>query len=201
MRSSIAGIICGALFLTSIIFNYQYEFTKEHVRFRKGFPSQSAWITSPSGTLNCYLFNVTNSAAFLNGSESKLNLQEIGPIVYKIKGRNHILNVDYNDSTLTYEKSRYYEVEFDPEASCAPDILNQTMISPNFILLSAAAKLHDWVPIVRTIFNSVTVKEPVFMHQTVNYFLWNFSTPALDVLAEYVPNIASNCGMLYNVSI
>ncbi|CAD6998694.1 unnamed protein product [Ceratitis capitata] len=184
------------LFVLSLKVDYQWVLTQEHIRFRKGFPTQGNWISSPYGTLKSYLFNVTNGEAFLNGTDSKINVQEIGPIVYRIKGRNEILN--QNDDSVTYQKLRYDEIEFDPDASCAPDILNQTVILPNFILFGTAAKLHDWVFLVRYAFNAITVKEPALIKQTINYFLWNFTTPALNSLSSYVPNIVSNCGMLHN---
>ncbi|XP_011194480.1 scavenger receptor class B member 1 [Zeugodacus cucurbitae] len=190
------GAISFILFVISLKVNFQWALTQEHIRFRKGFPSQNNWIASPYGTLKSYLFNVTNGEAFLNGTDSKIKLQEIGPIVYHIKGRNEILN--QSDHSIIYQKLRYDDIQFDPDASCAPDILNQTVILPNFILFGTAAKFHDWVFLVRHVFNAITVKEPVLIKETINYFLWNFTTPALNSLSSYVPNIVSNCGMLHN---
>ncbi|XP_050325706.1 scavenger receptor class B member 1 [Bactrocera neohumeralis] len=193
---ALLGAISLILFVISLKVNFQWALTQEHIRFRKGFPSQENWIASPHGTLKSYLFNVTNGEAFLNGSDSKIKLQEIGPIVYRIKGKNEILN--QTDSSLTYQKLRYDDIQFDAASSCAPDILNQTIILPNFILFGTAAKFHDWVFLVRHAFNAITVKEPVLIKETINYFLWNFTTPALKSLSSYVPNIVSNCGMLHN---
>lgn len=172
---------------------------KEHVRFRRGMPSQNNWISSPYGRLKVYLFNVTNSEEFLSGNDTRLKFQEVGPIVYKIKGENEILHQSHE--SLTYRKIRYSETAFDPETSCSPDILNQTIILPNLVLLGAAAKLHDWVFLVRHAFSAVTANESAFLKKSINYFLWDFKLPALDMLSNYVPNIVSNCGMLYNVSI
>ena len=168
------------------------------MRFRKGFPSQANWVPSPYGTLKCYLFNVTNAEKFLNGTDKKLKIDEVGPIVYRITGRNNVL--DQTDETLTYQKIRYLKTQFDPEASIHPDILNQNVILPNFVLLGAAAKLHDWTLVVRYAFNAITINENIFLNETVQYFLWDFTMPALKLLSNYIPNMVSNCGMLYNVS-
>ncbi|XP_054738326.1 scavenger receptor class B member 1 [Anastrepha obliqua] len=193
---TLLGAISSILFVVSLKANYQWALSHEHIRFRKGFPSQKNWIDSPYGTLKSYLFNVTNGEAFLNGTDAKLKVEEIGPIVYRIKGRNDILN--QTDDTLTYQKLPYEDIQFDPIASCAPDILNQTIILPNFILFGTAAKFHDWVFLVRHAFNAITINEPVLIKQSIYYFLWNFTTPALSSLSSYVPNIVSNCGMLHN---
>lgn len=195
---SIIGTTATLLFFISLNLNYQWEMAKEHVRFRKGMPSQNNWIYSPYGLLKVYLFNVTNSEEFLNGTDTRLKLEQVGPIVYSLRGHNKVLH--QSRDTLTYRKFRYEHIEFDPASSCSPDILNQTIILPNLVLLSAAAKLHDWVFLVRHAFNAITINESVFLKNNVNYFLWDFKLPALDMLSNYVPNIVSNCGILYNVS-
>ncbi|XP_075165938.1 scavenger receptor class B member 1 [Haematobia irritans] len=192
----ISGVLFLALFIVSLAIDYQLELAKEHIRFRKGFVSQMNWADSPFGSLHMYLFNVTNAEAFTNGNDTRMHIQEVGPIVYNIHGRNEILN--QTDDMLIYRKSRYGKIEFDPVASCAPDILNQTITLPNLVLLAAAAKLHDWVFLVRHAFNAITINEPLFMNRTVYYFLWDFKIPALNLLAQYVPNIVSNCGLLFN---
>ncbi|KAM7346224.1 scavenger receptor class B member 1 [Cochliomyia hominivorax] len=193
---SIIGTFATLLFLVSLNVDYQWELAKEHIRFRSGMPSQANWIASPYGRLKVYLFNVTNSEEFLSGNDTRLKVEEVGPIVYHIQGHNEILH--QSRESLTYRKIRYRETAFDPESSVSPDILNQTVILPNLVLLGAAAKLHDWVFLVRHAFSAVTANESVFLKKSINYFLWDFKLPALDMLSNYVPNIVSNCGMLYN---
>lgn len=199
MSLGIIGAICLSFVIVSLTIDYQLELAKEHLRFRKGFISQTNWIDSPYGALHIYLFNITNAEAFLNGTDARMRVQEVGPIVYRVQGRNEVLN--QTEDTLTYRKWRYEHVEFDPVASCSPDVLNQTIILPNLVLLGAAAKLHDWVFLVRHAFNAITINESVFLTKSVYYFLWDFTVPALSLLAQYVPNIVSNCGLLFNVSI
>ena len=194
----ISATVTAFLLVFSVISDYQIELAKEHARFRRGMPSQANWVPSPYGTFKCYLFNVTNAEDFMSGADKKLKLQEVGPIVYRIVGRNKIL--EQTDRTLTYQKIRYFKTEFDPQASCSPDILNKTVILPNYMLLGAAAKLHDWNQIVRYAFNAITINEKIFLNKTVQYFLWDFTMPALNLLSSYIPNMVSNCGFLHNVS-
>lgn len=138
------GTVSFILFVISLKVNFQWSLTQYTRAYSssKRLPSQKNWLTSPYGTLKSCLFNVTNGEAFLNGTYSKIKLQEIGPIVYRIKVRNEILN--QTDRALTYQRLRYDDIQFDLVNSCAPDILNQTIVLPNFILLGIAAKFHDW---------------------------------------------------------
>ncbi|XP_061396825.1 scavenger receptor class B member 1 [Musca vetustissima] len=192
----ISGAVFLGLFIVSLCVDYQQELLKEHIRFRKGFISQLNWIDSPYGRLKMYIFNITNAEAFLAGNDTRIHVQEVGPIVYRIVGRNEILN--QTEDSVTFRKLRYEQVEFMPHESCSPDILNQTIVLPNLVLLGAAAKLHDWVFLVRHAFNAITINESIFLTKSVYYFLWDFTVPALSLLAQYVPNIVSNCGLLYN---
>uniref|UniRef100_A0A1A9WI69 Scavenger receptor class B member 1 n=1 Tax=Glossina brevipalpis TaxID=37001 RepID=A0A1A9WI69_9MUSC len=193
---TITAIVCSVLFIISLHIDYHWEFIKEHVRFRRDSPLQNGWISSPQGTLRVYLFNVTNAASFLNGTDLRLKIEEVGPIAYRLSGRNEIIS--QTKDSLIFRRYPHEKLEFDPLASCSPDILNQTITMPNIILLSSAAKLHDWVFWVRHAFNAITINESAFLKNTINYFLWDFTLPWLSLLASHVPNIVSNCGLLYN---
>lgn len=191
------AIITSSLFLVSLIADFQHEAIKEHVRFRKGFPSRTSWQDPPAGTLRCYIFNVTNTEAFLNGTDKKLHLQEIGPIVYKIKIDHVDLIDDEKESTLTYRKLRQKELIFDPERS-VPGIMDQKIYIPNVVLLSIAAKLHDWFFLTRNLFNVYAKHEPIFVHHTVNDVLWNYTTPLIDEVRQWWPGVLDNLGTLHN---
>lgn len=50
----------------------------------RGLPAYEWWKNPPDEVLlRVYLFNVTNSERFENGIDSKLELNEIGPIVFR----------------------------------------------------------------------------------------------------------------------
>ncbi|XP_055854264.1 lysosome membrane protein 2-like [Episyrphus balteatus] len=191
------AIISSSLFLISLIIDYQHEAIKEHVRFRKGFLSRSAWEEPPDGSLRCYVFNVTNTEAFLNGTDKKLHLQQIGPIVYRIKIGNANITDNENESTLTFRKLRRKEFVFD-EKNSPPGIMDQKIYVPNVVLLSIAAKIHDWFFLTRNLFNVYAKHEPIFVHHTVHEILWNYTTPMVDEIKAWWPVSVDNLGTLHN---
>jgi len=184
------------LFVISCRINYQYELAKVHVQFSEFMPTMDSWINSPFGKLKSYMFNVTNAEEFLSGRDKKVKLQQIGPIVYNIVGYNDILN--RTDSSVTFRKHRYRHIEFLPDESVSPDILNKTVVQFNSFLIGAAAKFAQ-IPFTSMAFNAVTLGEKLFMPGSVYYFLWEFSRPTLQLFSRVVP-LATNCGTLYNVS-
>ncbi|XP_023179649.2 scavenger receptor class B member 1 [Drosophila hydei] len=182
------------LFVISCGISYQYAMAQEQIRFREQMPTMDSWVNSPFGKLKSYLFNVTNGAEFLSGRDSKIKLQQIGPIVYKITGYNNVLN--RTESSVTYRKHRYRHIEFVPEESVSPDILNKTIVQFNSFLMGAAAK-YSQIPFTSMGFNALTLGEQVFMPGSVYYFLWEFTRPALELFGKMMP-LATNCGTLYN---
>lgn len=185
------------LFVISCGISYQEQLAKEHVMFRESMPTMDSWINSPFGKLKSYLFNVTNAEAFINGTESRIRLQQIGPIVYQINGYNEILN--RTDDSITYRKHRYRNVTFLPDESVSPDILNATIIQFNSVILGATAKFRNLIMFPSLGFDPLNFGEELFMNGSVYYFLWEFTRPKLKHLSYFMP-LSTNCGPLYNVS-
>ncbi|KAH8370892.1 hypothetical protein KR093_005479, partial [Drosophila rubida] len=183
------------LFVVSCGCNYQYELAKEHIKFRESMPTMDSWINSPFGKLKSYLFNVTNAEEFLSGRDKKVRLEQIGPITYYITGYNDILN--RTKDSVTYRKHRYRHVTFLPDESVSPDILNKTIVQFNSVLIGAAAKAARFISIASLGFSAVTVNEPLFLSDSVYYFLWEFTRPALHMMSKFFP-LSNNCGPLYN---
>ncbi|XP_030382583.1 lysosome membrane protein 2 [Scaptodrosophila lebanonensis] len=199
LKIVILSLLCSLnifLFIKSLGINYQHELAREHTRFRQELPTMDSWINSPFGKLKSYLFNVTNAEAFLNGTDERLKLEQVGPIVYYIQG--YIDMLERTESSITFRKHRYREVKFLPEESVSADILNRTITLPNMILLGSAAKFNQINSYVRFAFNAVTLHEPIFRTESIYYFLWELSSPGLKAISNVVPFIASNCGTLYN---
>lgn len=49
-----------------------------------GLPAFDWWFDPPEEVLlKAYLFNITNSEEFMNGTDSKLKVDEVGPIIYR----------------------------------------------------------------------------------------------------------------------
>ncbi|XP_034478605.1 scavenger receptor class B member 1 [Drosophila innubila] len=184
------------LFVISFGIDYKREMAKVHVQFSESMPTMDSWINSPFGKLKSYLFNVTNAEEFLSGRDKKVRLEQVGPITYSIVGYNDILN--RTKSSVTFRKHRYRHVEFLPDESVAPDILNKTIVQFNSILIGAAAKAAQTHSMFTAIgFNAVTMGEKLFMPDSVYYFLWEFTRPGLEMISRWL-SLVSNCGVLYN---
>lgn len=95
-------------------------------------PSYHMWVKpSPEVRLNLYIFTAENAEAFLNGTDDKLRLKEIGPIVY----REHLEHTDvvfHPNSTMSYTAVRNLEFLEDENE---PGILNRTIYVANFVVL------------------------------------------------------------------
>lgn len=188
------------LFAISFGIDYKYELSKVHVQFSESMPTMDSWINSPFGKLKSYLFNVTNAEDFLSGKDSRVRLEQVGPITYNIVGYNDILN--RTESSVTFRKHRYRHVEFLPDESVSPDILNRTIINFNSILIGVAAKTAHTANLLMAKFgfNTLTGSEKLFVPGSVYYFLWEFTHPSLELASRWL-SLVSNCGVLYNVSI
>lgn len=77
-----------------------------------------------------YVFNVTNTEEFLYGNDTKLHIEEIGPIIFREKLTH--TNVTFNDNdTLSYRATR--KAIFLPELNSID--LTSTIYTPNMALL------------------------------------------------------------------
>ncbi|XP_072382219.1 scavenger receptor class B member 1-like isoform X4 [Diabrotica undecimpunctata] len=98
------------------------------IRMTPGLPAYDWWVVPPKDAIvKIYLFNVTNSERFLNKTDNKLKLEEVGPIVFR-----EILvhkNVVFNDNgTLSYTSNR--TLQYAPEINPV-NLLNKTLVMPN----------------------------------------------------------------------
>ncbi|XP_016981233.1 scavenger receptor class B member 1 [Drosophila rhopaloa] len=183
------------LFVVSLGVKYPILVAREHVRFRQEMPTMDSWINSPFGKLKNYVFNVTNAEEFKSGRDKRLKVQEIGPITYRIVGFNDIL--ERNATNVKYRKHRYRVVEFLPEESVSPDVLNWTITSTNNVMLGTASKLKATAPYSEIGFGAIFLMENMFITDTVYYFLWEFTRPLLNALSN-VSKIKPNVAVLHN---
>lgn len=129
-----------------------YDFVlNERLKMQPGFPPFEQWvIPSPEVRLSVYIWSVENPCAFLNGTDEKLRLIEIGPIVYR-EYLHHKNVVFHDNSTLSYTAARRLEFLEDQNE---PGILDRVILVPNFVLLV--------IEIVFTVFFSSVLQ---FKHQ------------------------------------
>lgn len=88
------GFLSIKFTLTDLILN-------ERIKMKPGYPSHDLWLDpQPEVRLNVYIFTVENADAFLNGTDSKIKIKEIGPIVYR-EFLQHRDVVFHENSTLS----------------------------------------------------------------------------------------------------
>ncbi|KAH8401054.1 hypothetical protein KR009_002707 [Drosophila setifemur] len=189
------GAFSVYLFVMSCGVDYRILVAREHVKFRQEMPTMDSWINSPFGKLKNYVFNITNAAEFKSGRDKRLKVQEIGPITYRIVGYNDIL--ERNATNVRYAKHRYHVVEFLPEESIAPDVLNWTITSTNNVLLGSAAKLKYDAPLTAFGFDSIFVLEDEFVTNSIYWFLWEYTRPLLKGLSR-ISSLSANVAVLHN---
>lgn len=97
----LSGLILITLGLLSIKFTFTDIILKMRLRMEPGFPPFDLWLNpKPELRLNVYIFTVENANEFLNGTDSKIKIKEIGPIVYR-EYLQHKDVVFHENSTLS----------------------------------------------------------------------------------------------------
>lgn len=171
----------------------------EKLNMRPGFPPFDWWADPPDEVkLRVYVFNVTNHERFLSGADEKMNLQEIGPIVYLEKLIHS--NIEFNENgTMTYLAKRY--PIFLPDLNHVD--MNATLIVPNLAVLGIASYLHDANYLVRAGYRILvnTHGSKMFVKKTVYEYLWEYGDKVLDTSKNLVPGLVpvNNMGMLARI--
>ncbi|XP_047038904.1 scavenger receptor class B member 1-like [Helicoverpa zea] len=193
------GVLMILLSIGSFIFTPLDFMLLEKLNMRPGMPPYDWWSDPPDEVkLKAYVFNVTNHERFLLGLDDKLNVEEIGPVVYLEKLLHS--NVHFNEnSTMTYTARRF--PIFLPEHNTVD--LNATIIVPNVAVLGIFSYLHDANYFVKTLLRSLVTmynREP-FVKKTIYEHLWNFTDPVLDMSKNLAPGLVpvNNAGMLARI--
>ncbi|CAH0699547.1 unnamed protein product [Spodoptera exigua] len=193
------GVLLVLLSISSFIFTPLDFMLLEKLNMRPGMPPYEWWSDPPDEVkLRVYVFNVTNHERFLLGLDHKLNVEEVGPVVYLEKLLHS--NVRFNEnSTMTYTAKRF--------PIFLPDLnhldLNATIIVPNVGVLGIFSYLHNANYFVKTVLRSlVSMYSPEpFVQVSIYDYLWNFTDPVLEMSRNLVPGLVpvSNAGMLARV--
>lgn len=144
------GLVAWGL-VTIVIPIYDFVLV-ERLKMQPGLPPFEQWvIPMPEVRLSVYIFSVENPDAFLNGTDEKLRLIEIGPIVYR-EYLHHKDIVFHDNSTLTYRAERHIEFVEDQNE---PGILDRIILVPNFVLLVSI------IPFLNSVIMSFQLKPPI----------------------------------------
>lgn len=114
---------------------------KERLEMSAIYPSYFWWKDpEPEVLLKVYIFNITNSARFIAGTDKKLKLQEIGPITFQeiLEHKDVVFHTE--NSTLSYTVSRHIVFK---ESVNVKGILNKTVTVLNLASLSGCTFVAD----------------------------------------------------------
>ncbi|CAG4949585.1 unnamed protein product [Parnassius apollo] len=181
------GVILIIVSISGFIFTPLDFMLWEKLKMRPGFPPYEWWADPPDEVkMRVHVFNVTNHERFLKGLDKKLNLQEIGPIVYLEKLQHSSIRFNENN-TLTYTAKR--SLIYLPDENVHD--LNSTIILPNIAVLGMASYLHDSNYFVRTAFRLLvnTHGSEFFVKKTLYEYLWDYRDPVLATSRNIVPSI------------
>ncbi|XP_077289013.1 scavenger receptor class B member 1-like [Arctopsyche grandis] len=190
------GIIFFSIGILTLIYTPFDFLMRERLRMLPGLPAYEWWLKPPDNVFfKIHIFNVTNSERFLMKLDSKLNFNEVGPIVYK-EILEHT-NVVFNDGdTMTYTANR--SLKFVPEYNTHID-LNATLYFPNLAVLGIASYLYDSNTFVKFSFQMLqNSKSKVILNDTIYNYLWNLTDPIVKTVNNIAPGIVpiSNIGVL-----
>ncbi|KAB0800043.1 hypothetical protein PPYR_07923 [Photinus pyralis] len=189
MISALLGVLLTVWTPSNLLLN-------ERLRMRPGLPPYEWWVSPPGEILlKVYLFNITNLEAFLNGTDQKLNLDEVGPIIYQEKLIH--TNVTHNDNgTLSYTAKRF--LVYLPAMNHLD--LNDTLVVPNIAVLGMASYFGNSMSITKSVFNALVrnLESRSIIRTTIYDYLWNSTDPVLDIGNSLFPILVpvKNLGIL-----
>lgn len=190
------GIISALLGVLLTIWTPSHLLLNERLRMRPGLPAYDWWVSPPDEILlRIYLFNITNLEAFLSGTDQKLNLDEVGPIIFQEK-LNHT-NVTHNDNgTLSYTAKRF--LVYLPTMNNLD--LNDTLVVPNVAILGMASYFGNSMSVTKSIINALVrnLESRSVLRTTIYDYLWNCTDPVLDLGNSLFPILVptNNLGIL-----
>ncbi|XP_068621865.1 scavenger receptor class B member 1-like [Battus philenor] len=196
---TIWGVILILMSISGFIFSPLDFMLWEKLKMRPGLPPYEWWADPPDEVkMRVHIFNVTNHDRFLQGLDAKLNLEDIGPIVYLEKLQHYNINFNDND-TLSYTAKR--SLIYLPDENTID--LNETIVAPNLAVLGMASYLHDTNYFVRTGFRLLVNSHgsEFFVKKSLYEFLWDYRDPVLATSKNIVPGIVpvDNLGFLVRV--
>jgi scavenger receptor class B, member 1 len=151
---------------------------RERLQMNTIYPSYFWWKNpEPEVLLKMYVFNITNSAEFIAGTDMKLKLQEVGPITFQEVLQHKDVVFHSENSTLSYTASRHIVFK---ESANVKGILNQTVTIVNMAALSGCSIVADTF-FQRRGFNALLNlynTRPVVTTTLYNYF-FNLTEPVL----------------------
>ncbi|XP_059219774.1 scavenger receptor class B member 1 [Stomoxys calcitrans] len=136
--------------------------------------------------ISVYVFNVTNLDAFVQGIDTKLKVEEVGPYVYQEMLTNQNVTFNAND-TVTFRPVR--QVKFRSDKSIG-DPMKDMIIAPNIPYMGATAAASTLSTIAALGVSALTrqIGSKAMLHMSVHEYLWGYEDHLVSLASRFVPS-------------
>jgi scavenger receptor class B, member 1 len=165
------GLLTKKFTLHEIVLN-------ERLKMDPIYPSFFWWKNpKPEVLLKVHIFNITNSEEFISGKEDKLRVEEVEPIIFREYLEHKDVVFHPENSTMSYTVER--RIVFKDSANIK-DILQRTVIVPNFAALAGASYVADnWILRKSFSLTMASFKTRPVKETTIYNYFFNLSDPIL----------------------
>uniref|UniRef100_A0A336M449 CSON002530 protein n=1 Tax=Culicoides sonorensis TaxID=179676 RepID=A0A336M449_CULSO len=182
------GMICFIISYLTLYFDPLQMIADDMLSIREGTYAFKLFKTPPLDVfVSVYVFNITNGDRFLSGLDDKLDVEELGPYVYREVLTHRNLTFNDND-TLSYIPHR--EVIFMPDKSIG-DPNDHIITALNIPMLGLSTLAHDlsfFAALAVSTLVKTTSSNPL-LQLTVKDYLWGYDDPLISLASTVVPTI------------
>ncbi|EDW16190.1 scavenger receptor class B member 1 [Drosophila mojavensis] len=147
------------------------------------------WLYPPLDVyITVYMFNYTNVDAFIDGTDAKLKVEEVGPYVYQEVLSNHNVTLNYHNNTITYTPRREYI--FVPERSVGDPKVDRIR-APNIPYMGVstqAASLSMFAALGLSALAKRLNAQPM-LEVTVHDYMWGYEDHLVHLASKFVPSL------------
>ncbi|XP_045449400.1 lysosome membrane protein 2-like [Melitaea cinxia] len=181
------GLILLILPIVSVLVDPQFHIMIYMTRVAKGSKIYNILARENPGTLvRVYVFNITNSEAFMSGEDQKLRVEEVGPFTYQEYRRSGDFQVDEEAGVMRYKP--LIRTKFLREQSIGdPAKINVTV--SNAAMLTMASLLKPYSFLIKVAFNALVnrLQSKSIVETSVYQYLWGFEEPLLSLSNTLMP--------------
>ncbi|XP_045767520.1 scavenger receptor class B member 1-like [Maniola jurtina] len=134
-----------------------------------------------------FVFNYTNVDQYLSGDDNQLQLEEIGPFLFREIRENENITIDRDRGVMTMNPT--LRLEFLPDESVAHYKDVQIMV-PNVALLAISTLLADntgYFVNVGAYYSITALGSKLFRNMTAGELLWGYDDPLVSLASKLLP--------------
>ncbi|XP_041968148.1 lysosome membrane protein 2-like [Aricia agestis] len=138
--------------------------------------------------LDAYVFNYTNLPQYINGSQPKIKVHEIGPFSFRELRTDENMRVDHERGTLTMNPK--LRLEFVRERSVA-HYKDVNITVPNIVLISFTTYLADnmgYFTNVGAYYSMRSLGSKLVMEMTADELMFGYKEPLVTLANQILPN-------------